>query len=295
MHRKGGAMKPLHWKAVIFLIAIFAVAAALLWTFPRKTSLSRIREAGIIRIGYAVEAPYAFQKPDGEVTSESPEVARRIVMRMGIPSIEWRLVKFSHLINDLQAGRIDVIASGMFITPERAAQVRFSEPTFHALQALLVRRGNTLSLHSYEQALQHPEIRVAVLSGSVEEHLLLRMSFPKERLIAVPDAKSGRSAVESGIADGLALSSPTLRWMMLQSRKSRIEIAEPFEQPPAAMGRFGYGAFVFRREDSALQSAWSDAQKGFVGSTEHVQLLRSFGFTEAELPGPVTTAEVLSP
>ena len=288
-------MKPFHRKAVILLITIFAFAAALLSIFLRDTSLSRIRKAGVIRIGYTVEAPYAFLAPDGKVTGESPEVARRIVERLGIPGIEWRYVKFSHLIDDLEAGNIDVIASGMFITPERARRARFSEPTFHARQALLVRKGNPLALHSYEQALKRPGTRITAISGSVEEQLLLHIGYSKERLVPVPDALTGLSAVESGIADGLALSSPTLRWITSHNRGNRVEIAQPFDQPRATIGNLGYGAFVFRKQDGALQHAWSDAQKGFIGSPDHVHLLKRFGFTEKELPGRITTAEVLSP
>jgi polar amino acid transport system substrate-binding protein len=287
---------PSRTQAVFLLLMFVALSAALTWLAFRDPSLSRIREAGVIRIGYSVEAPYAFLKPDGEVTGESPEVARRIVERLDIPHIEWRYVKFSSLIDELEAGRIDVIAAGMFITPERARRVRFSEPTFHVRQALLVRKGNPLSLHSYEQARQRPGTRIAVLSGSMEEQLLQRMDYPKERLVAVPDARAGRVAVEAGSADGLALSSPTLNRIMTERRESRLEIAEPFAQPPpATTGRLGYGAFVFRKKDETLQAAWNEAQKGFIGSPGHVQLLRNFGFTEAELPGSVTTAEVLSP
>jgi len=278
------------------LPAALILATLFLWLQDRDPSLSQIREAGVIRIGYSVEAPYAFLKPDGEVTGESPEVARRIVERLGIPRVEWRYAKFSSLIDELEAGRIDVIAAGMFITPERARRVRFSEPTFHVRQALLVCKGNPLDLHSYTQALKTPGTRIAVLSGSVEEQMLRRMNYPMERLVAVPDARSGSVAVESGRADGLALSSPTLHRIVTEKRNDRIEIADPFVQPlPAISGRLGYGAFVFRKKDEVFQAAWNEAQKDFIGSPDHLQILKSFGFTEAEVPGSVTTAEVLSP
>lgn len=192
--------------------------------------------------------------------------------------------------------RVMIDTAGMFITPERARRIRFSEPTFRVRPALLVRKGNPFELHSYEQALRKPGIRLAAISGSVEEHLLLRMGFEQNRLITLPDARSGHAVIESGRVDGFALSSPSLRWMMMQKRKHRAEIAVPFDQPSSVLtGRLGYGAFVFRKKDNTLQSAWNDVQKSFIGSSEHLRLLRSFGFTEGELPGAITTAEVLSP
>ena len=109
---------------------------------PPRCVPARSGRPGFIRIGYAVEAPYAFLTPDGELTGESPEVAKRITSRLGIPRITWRQVEFASLIDELDAGRIDMIASGMFVTEERARRVAFSIPTFHTHQALLVRAGN---------------------------------------------------------------------------------------------------------------------------------------------------------
>jgi polar amino acid transport system substrate-binding protein len=262
--------------------------------FSRDRSLTMLRETGAIRIGYAVESPYAFLKPGGEVTGESPEVAREIVKRLGIARIEWRQCEFGSLITELESDRADVIASGMFITAERAQRVLFSEPTFHVRQALLVARGNPLHLHSYEQSLELKNVRIAVISGAIEETLLRHMKLPENQLVLAPDALAGCVAVESGVADGLALSSPTVQWMALREHLGKTEVAQPFVQPgDTGKGLLGFGAFAFRKEDRELQSAWNDALKGFIGSPEHRKLVAEFGFTEAELPGNTTTAEVL--
>lgn len=97
------------------LLLTAALSLGLAFTvWPRTehpTSPLGLREPGVIRIGYAIEAPYAFLRADGEVTGESPEVARRVVARLGIPHIEWRLAEFSELISELEDGRIDVIAA----------------------------------------------------------------------------------------------------------------------------------------------------------------------------------------
>jgi Bacterial extracellular solute-binding proteins, family 3 len=127
---------------VIVIVAAFSTAIVL--RFLRDQSLTRLQQEGTIRIGYAVEAPYAFLKPGGEVTGESPKVAKQIVARPGIRRIEWRQSEFGSLISGLESGRFDVIAAGMFITPERAQRVSFSEPTFHVQQGLLVPKRATM-------------------------------------------------------------------------------------------------------------------------------------------------------
>jgi len=248
-----------------------------------------------LRIGYAVEAPHAFLRPGGEVTGQSPEVARLVAARLGIPRIEWRVAEFGALIDELEQGRIDVIAAGMFITPERARRISFSEPIFHVSQGLLVARGNPRKLASYQNALRNPRVRVAVISGAVEEQILRRIGLPGSQLVPVPDALTGRVAVETGMADALALSSPTIEWMAGREQLGRTEKVRPFEQPdPELIRRTGYGAFAFRKEDKTLRNAWNAAQKTVLASDAYKNIMREFGFTPDDYPGPHSTKEILA-
>jgi polar amino acid transport system substrate-binding protein len=199
------------------------------------------------------------------------------------------------LLTGLEMHRFDVVAAGMFVTPERAARVAFSQPTFHALQALLVRRGNPRGLHSYADAAAAAGVTIAVVAGSVETHLLSDLGMAGERLLQVPDAVTGKSAVATGIADGLALSSPTVRWMAAQDRSGAVEAATPFSQSGAtANTRFGFGAFAFRPGDQALRDAWNAAMANVVGSAEHLQAVAPYGFTRDEIHDLPTLEEILA-
>lgn len=262
----------------------------------RDQSLERIRQADTIRIGYAVEAPFAFLLPGDLVTGESPELARAIVQRLGITHITWVQTDFDRLIPELEEGRFDVIAAGMFITPIRAEHVAFSQPTFHVEQSLLVQVGNPYGLHSYGQAASMPAVRIIVLDGSVEAYILQQSGIAADRLMITSEIRTGWVAVQSGLADGLALSAPTLRWIVEHNQLTTLELAEPFVQPASALtNRLGYGAFAFRLQDRQLRVAWNDAMRTLIGSPEHLRIIEPFGFTSADLPGSITTEEVLAP
>jgi polar amino acid transport system substrate-binding protein len=248
-----------------------------------------------LRIGYAVEAPYAFLAADGEVTGEAPEIARLIATKLGIARIEWIQTNFASLLADLETNRFDVVAAGMFITAERAARVTFSRPSFHALQALLVRVGNPRRLHSYADAVARPGVKIAVVAGAVEEALLSNLGLRRPRLIAVPDAQTGQAAVMSGLADGLALSSPTVRWMSRLPPYGETEMAAAFRQVESAeAARLGYGAFAFRPRDRALADAWNKAMAGFIGTAAHRDLVAQFGFTREEVENLPSVDEILA-
>lgn len=283
------------------MLALLAVVGLGLWLLPfaatSSGTLARIRREGVIRIGYAVEPPYVFLDAGGEPTGCEIEVARKLAARLGVPRIEWCQTDFGSLISELEAGRFDVIAAGMFITPERGQRVSFSEPTLHVRAALLVRSGNPHGLHSYEDILKTPRqpIKIAVLHGSVEETMIRQAGVPEWQIVVVPDAVTGKVALENGLVDGLALSAPTIRFMARQENQGLTEMAGPFEPPTGVGGRLvGYTADLFRKADDDLRSAWNRELNAFIGSPEHRRLLAEFGFSDEELPGDKTTAEVLA-
>jgi polar amino acid transport system substrate-binding protein len=278
----------------ITLLALLCVATAAALFAVQDRSLTHLRQAGVIRIGYDIEAPYAFVLSDGSVTGAFPKLAVHIATELGIQRVEWVQADFDTLIPNLEAGRFDVIAAGMFITPRRAERVAFSEPVLRAQQGLLVRAGNPHNLHAYSQAAKQPNVRIAVLAGSIEETLLRHVHVPEAQIVVVPDVLTGQAALLSGIADGLALTTPTLRSMALRDQWGNLALAEPFEQPdPALMRGIGYCGFAFRASDGQLRAAWNAKQQSFMATPSYVALLMSFGFTQAELPGKITTTEVL--
>ncbi|MDR3641169.1 MAG: ectoine/hydroxyectoine ABC transporter substrate-binding protein EhuB [Humidesulfovibrio sp.] len=281
--------------AAIAVAALLAAAFGLHGILTRDRSLSNILGSGTIRIGYAVEAPYAFLLPGGQVTGQSPELAKRIAAKLGIGRIEWRVADFGALITELEEGRIDVIAAGMFITPGRAKRINFSEPIFHVAQGLLVTKGNPHKLTAYTDALADSGVRMAALTGSVEADILRRIGLPESQMILVPDALTGRVAVESGVADALALSSPTIAWMGEHEQLGKTEKAQPFKQPEEAhTGSAGYGAFAFRKGDKKLLQAWNTALKDTMAGTEYQDIMHRFGFARGEYPGTKSTGEILA-
>lgn len=281
---------------IIIPVLIAAVLSLIFLYFysNRDVSLSKVQSKKVIRIGYAIEPPYAFLKPNKEVAGQSPDIAKHIAQKLGAEKFEWKQIEFSQIFKELQTGRIDVAAAGTFITPERAESVNFSEPIFHVRQGLLVLKGNPRKLNSYKNFAEMPEVKVAVIAGSVEQQFLRRAGVSDKQIVPVPDALTGRAAVENQNADCLALSSPTVQWMAIKDQLGKTEMAQPFEQfQIPTENRSGYGAFAFRKQDVNLLKAWNAELKKFIGTEEHKKMVAEYGFTDSELPGEVTTAEVL--
>ena len=254
--------------------------------------LERIRRTGVAHVGFANEAPYAYVDSEtGRLTGEAPEIARHVFRQLGVEEIEGVLTEFGSLIPGMKAGRFDLIAAGMYITPERAREIAFSEPTYGIGEAFVVAAGNPLDLHAYEDVARHPTARLGIVAGTVERGYAREVGIDDERVVVFPDAPSALDGVRTGRVDAFAGTSLTVQFLLDRAEDDRLERARPFSDPVIDGEEVrGYGAFGIRKEHGDLLNAVNDELGSFLGTPEHLALVRPFGFTSADLPGDVTTA-----
>lgn len=259
-----------------------------------QSTLEAAKSAGKIRIGYANEAPYAYMdSAENRITGEAVEIARVVLNRMGIDEVEGVLTEFGSLIPGLQAKRFDIIAAGMYVTPERCQQAAFSNPTYGVGEAFLVQKGNPKGMHSYEDVAKQDDARLGVVVGAIQSEYARKMDIPTDRVVVFPDVVSALSGVQAGRADAYAATAMTVNDLMKKSATGDLEKAEPFTDPVIdGKSVRGYGAFAFRKDDQAFVDAFNAELAKFIGTEEHAKLVQPFGFTKTELPGDVTAAKL---
>src|SRR5690606_29874447 len=297
-HRGGFVLQKLRFAA-----GALAIVLLVAWLWPRpgeldgETSggdtLARIRASGVVRVGFANEAPYAFvDTATGHLTGEAPELARLIFRQLGVPEIEGVLTEFGSLIPALKAGRFDVIAAGMYITPARCREVLFSDPTYAIGEAFIVPDGNPLGLHGYRDLRDTPEAVLGVVTGAIQLRYAREMGIPDARIRIFPDAPSAVDGVAAGRVSAYAGTSLTVN-DLLSKTDAPLAPAEPFEDP-VIDGKpvKGFGAFGFRRNDRTFRDAFNQVLKATIGTPQHLELVEPFGFGENTLPGDVTAAQL---
>ncbi len=264
-------------------------------TSSATSTLEKVKAAGKVRVGYANEAPYAFlRSSENQVTGEAVEIARVVLKRMGVNEVEGVLTEFGSLIPGLQASRFDIIAAGMYVTPERCKQVQFSEPTYGVGEGFLVKQGNPRNLHSYDDIVKNDDVRLGVVVGAIQVDYAKSLEIPNSRVIVFPDAVSALAGVQAGRADVYAATALTVADLIGKTDASNgLERAEPFTDPIIDGNDVrGYGAFAFRNADAEFRDAFNAELKKFIGSEEHAKLVEPFGFTKQELPQGVTTEKL---
>lgn len=261
------------------LIGCTAMASISFGSLTQADTLEEIKDSSSVRIGYANETPFAYTALDGSVTGESPEIVRKVFERMQIDTIKPVLTEWGSLIPGLRAGRFDLIAAGMYITPERCKQVLFTDPHYRLLDTLLVAEGNPKNLRSYEDIANNPDVKIAIMSGTVNLGYARKAGIKDSQILQVPDTTSQLQAVRSGRADAAIGTQLTMKGLADKAGDD-VEAIADFKDDPS---RAGYGALAFRPQDKALRDAVNAELKQWLGSEEHLKTIEPFGFDRSNI------------
>jgi len=268
--------------------------AAVVATVAPADTLDQAQQSGTITLAVANEIPYGYLSAEGEPRGEAPAIALQTLKALGIDRVEVLVTEFGALIPGLKAGRFDVIAAGMYITPKRCRQILFSNPTYRIGEGFLVPSGNPHALHGYADIKDKPALKLGVMAGAVEFGYARDFGIPLDRVVTLPDYPSGVAALKTGRIDALA---GTVLTMAELGRKERaVELAQPFTKlvidgKPVD----GYGGFGFRPGDERLRDAFNAQLAGFIGSADHLALVEPYGFGRHTLPGAVSAAQLCQP
>ncbi|QTD98747.1 L-cystine-binding protein TcyA precursor [Streptomyces cyanogenus] len=250
--------------------------------------LERLRALGVVRLGIAGEIPFGYIDRDGKLTGEAPELAKAVFKRLGVDRVQPVPTEFGSLIPGLKSQQFDVVAAGMYVTPDRCEQVIFADPDYRMPDAFIVPKGNPLGLRTYADALRR-HAKVATGSGYAQIQHAVEAGYEENDLVIVPDQVAGLNAVESGRVDLFAATAVTARLVARDS--AGAESTEPFVALVDGRPKADGGAFAFRPTETRLRDAFNAELHKLRRSGELYRIVRPFGFTRAEMT--TLTAEEL--
>lgn len=247
-------------------------------------TLEEIQERGFVRVAFANEPPYSEIGEDGQsITGAAVEVPRAVMEKLGVEELDGSVIPYDSMIPGLQARRFDMVTAGLFMTPERCAEVLYSEPDVCGTESFAVAEGNPLGLDSYASLAENDAV-VGVPGGSVEEEYAQDAGVPDENIQIIPDSRSGIEALQAGRIDAYAL--PTLSIRDLLEDVDGLEEVGPLEDVPVSCA----GA-AFHPDDEDLRDAYNEALEELREEGEFAEILESFGFP-GDIPQEVTSEEL---
>ena len=154
---------------------------------------------------------------------------------------------------------------------------------------LIVAKGNPKALHSYEDIAKAGDVRLGLVAGTTDLKYARDAGMPDDRIVQLGDTASELEALREGRIDAISGTGPTVQ-LLLDRTGDEFDRALPFAKTE---GTTGYGAFAVRTEYADLLAALNGALAGFIGSPEHLALVKPYGVTGEEVPAPDKTAEHL--
>jgi len=203
----------------------------------RPSTLDRIVATKVLRVGMNPGyAPFEMVDVDGHMIGFDVDVARYVAREMG-NGVQAEFVKsdWDPIIANLNAGKFDVIMSGMTRTPERALRCSFTDPYFETGQALLVNRAKwkpspKLNVKDFDR----PGVVVATRLGTTGE-IAARKFFKKAAIKTMESESDAALEVDAGRADVMVYDKPFVAIRAQESPERTFAILEPFTKEYLAM------------------------------------------------------------
>jgi polar amino acid transport system substrate-binding protein len=226
---------------------------------------------------YLDEPPFCAPAADGPVGCDV-EVAFAVLRAIGVERIEARLATFAELLPGVASGAWQ-INTPLFITEERARMVDFSRPVWSLADGLMVQAGNPKRLISYRTLAAHPDARLVVVEGQVQEQRALGAGLDLARVLRVATQPEAVAAVRDGRADAYASVAMAHRGFLRAAPDARLAVVDFGADGGAA----AEGAYSFAKSSADLHRAFDGALQRFLGSPEHRAIMRRYNFTDADI------------
>jgi polar amino acid transport system substrate-binding protein len=167
-------MKSIRAILVFFLTVVFLTGCAQLQqaTTPTGTSTSPVldriqnrRELVVATMGNM--PPLNMTTQDEKIIGLEPDLARMMADAMNV-NVKFVKKPFPDLLPALQSGEVDMVLSGMTITPERNLKVAFVGPYLQSGKAFLTKE-KTVANAKKASEINSPETKLVALKGSTSQ------------------------------------------------------------------------------------------------------------------------------
>ncbi|HZJ83338.1 MAG TPA: transporter substrate-binding domain-containing protein [Clostridia bacterium] len=212
----------------------------------------------------AAFAPFEMREGD-DIIGIDADIAAKIAEKLGVELVSEDM-EFDSLMAALQSGKIDFIAAGFTVKPDREKQVLFTDNYFKAVQVIMIQETNT-EIETTED-LKGKKIGVQngtsgdFVADDIEDSEVVRYNNGIE---AAMDLKNGN--IDAVIIDNLPAQ------MLVDSNPGLIIL----EDKPDDDEEY---ALAVRKEDTDLQKLINEVLKEMIDSGEIDQLVNKYSIGE---------------
>lgn len=193
--------------------------------------LDRILKRGELVVGISGnQPPLNATSKEGNIIGLDADLAILMADTMDV-KVKFNTIPFSELLSSLEAGKVDVIISGMTITPERNLKVAFVGPYFISGKSIITTKEKALSLDSVAD-INTPATTLTALKGSTSQ-AFVEKCIPEAKLITTKNYDEALELVMQGKADAMIADYPFCAVSAFRYRdKKLVAVDKPFTYEP---------------------------------------------------------------
>jgi polar amino acid transport system substrate-binding protein len=195
--------------AALTLLITFMVGCAQMTTVRSATpvtALDQIVQKKTLVVGTSGKMPpLNMINKQGKVFGYEADMAQMMADAMGV-SLSFATMPFADLLPALEAGKIDIILSGMTITPQRNLKVAFIGPYFQSGKAFLTKVARIATAKNPKE-INDPKTTIVALKGSTSQ-AFVEQAMPKAKLITAQDYDEAVNLVLQDKADAMVADYP---------------------------------------------------------------------------------------
>ena len=199
-----------------FLKALFLLALSLTFCSAATAAgnlLDNIQKAGEIKVGVSVMPPWVMLDKKGKLIGFEIDIAKQLAKDIGV-KVVFKQYQWKQMIPALRKGQIDLIASGLSITPQRALKINYSTPYASSGYSLVTNLGLTKEFSSIKD-LNNEKVYITAVKGTVSASLASKI-FPKAKLDIRKTEKDASAAVINGVVHAFIAPSPIPQFISLK-------------------------------------------------------------------------------
>ncbi|WP_104088880.1 ABC transporter substrate-binding protein/permease [Arthrobacter sp. GMC3] len=227
-----------------------------------------------LRVGTdATFPPFEFTDANGQKMGFDVDLVKALANKAGIKNVDFIQMPFGNIVPALQANQIDVGASAIYISAERAKAIDFSDVYYPGGLGIFVAENNT-AISSLAD-LAGKKVAVQVGTKSVE---WLEQNQPKAQLVQVQTNDQMFSSVKLGQADAVVTGQPGGRYF--------IHEQGGLKQVGERLTSENYG-YAFQKSDTAVRDSFNTALAELKANGEYDKLTAQwFGDVTSAVTGP---------
>ena len=243
-------------------------------SFAESDTLKRLKKQGYATVAVANEPPYSDIKPDGFVGGAAPDIARAVLNKLGVKDLKAKVIMYGAMIPALQARRVDMATSGLYIKPTRCKSIIYSEPDLCGAEAFAVPKGNPNNLLTYEDIAANPSLKMTTCAGCAEEKYALDRGVKKSQIKYFSDPPSGIKMLQQGRVDVFALSGLGTQDLLKKTKDPNLELVMPVTGVP-----MGCAGTAFNMDDKEFRAEFNMALAAIKASGEFAAIIEPYGFS----------------